>query len=245
MINEFKKIEIEISTTCNRACSYCPNSLFDRGREVNKKFMNKELFEKIVKDLKAINYTGELRFHFYNEPLLDSRLSELVRYSKEMLPGVFVNIFTNGDFLDYEKYIDLVEAGVDKLNITAHSRESSYLKKIYSIINKNYVKKNMIEIEFKSLLILNNRSGYVSLKNPYKGKFCHLSLENLTIGYRGDVLLCCNDYFSKYKFGNIRDCSIDEIWHNTKFQKLRNNISRGIYELTACQKCQKGYQFSK
>src|SRR6185503_14926897 len=52
------KIEIETSTQCNRHCTYCPNSKpgFEHRRTSNA-FMDKGMFEKLLADLKEIDYS--------------------------------------------------------------------------------------------------------------------------------------------------------------------------------------------
>jgi sulfatase maturation enzyme AslB (radical SAM superfamily) len=50
----FIDFDIETITTCNRRCSYCPNSIFERSLPKNEKLMDKELFEKIIDELAEI-----------------------------------------------------------------------------------------------------------------------------------------------------------------------------------------------
>jgi len=44
--------------------------------------------------------------------LLDPDLEERVRYTKEKLPDVFTNIYTNGTYLTPERYERLQAAGL-------------------------------------------------------------------------------------------------------------------------------------
>ena len=50
----FRSVAIEISTSCNRTCYYCPNSL----EETPIDFMAQETFNKIIKQLEAIKFSG-------------------------------------------------------------------------------------------------------------------------------------------------------------------------------------------
>jgi len=102
-------IEVETSTYCNRRCSWCPNSKYKRGQE--KKFINFDLFTKIIADLKKINYQGQLALHNYNEPLLDPNLYKYLNIIKTQLPLVKIIIFTNGDYL-YNGVLKKLKAGV-------------------------------------------------------------------------------------------------------------------------------------
>src|SRR3989344_6373293 len=93
-------VEIETSTYCNRTCSWCPNSTFQRSRAQN--LMPENLFDKIVNDLKGVNYSGQIALHNYNEPLMDPHLFSHIARVKQKLPGAKILILTNGDLLDVE-----------------------------------------------------------------------------------------------------------------------------------------------
>ena len=55
-VDMFDGISIETTTYCNRRCSYCPNSTFDRGEKKNEKLMEVWLFKKIIDELRDIKY---------------------------------------------------------------------------------------------------------------------------------------------------------------------------------------------
>ena len=59
--------------------------------------MPRELFEKIIDDLVAIDYSRTVSFHFYNEPLMDERLPELIGHARKRLPRCVFDLSTNGD----------------------------------------------------------------------------------------------------------------------------------------------------
>ena len=46
--------------------------------------------------------------------------------------------------------------------------------------------------------------------------------ENLYIGVKGNLYLCCHDYYQKYSFGNIKDGSLSTL----PTQKKRNKMLR-------------------
>ena len=71
-----RAMTIEISSACNRTCSWCPNSITPRKKQV---LMEEAVFLKAVQDAKAMGFHGRVTFNLYNEPLLDRRL---VRYDR-------------------------------------------------------------------------------------------------------------------------------------------------------------------
>lgn len=241
MKNLFRVIEIELNTACNRSCPYCPNSLFDKGALNKNKKIKWALFKKIIDELAELEFKGRISPHFYGEPLLNNDLEKFLLYIKKRIPQTTINIFTNGDYLNVTKFNLLKKVGVNKLNITAHSQNKNYLTNIKKIIDTNNKSNNKIEIEFTSLLVYDNRGGVLTLKKETDKKKCFFPSRDLIINYKGDVLLCCNDYFSKYIFGNLQKEKIINIWKNKNFKKIRKNIESGVYELDICKKCKKGF----
>ncbi len=86
-------VNLELSTYCNRKCSYCPMSFFPREQE----FMPMDLLNQILSQLKEIHYAGAIMLNFYNEPLLDSHLADKIRIIREQLPHVWIAFNSNGD----------------------------------------------------------------------------------------------------------------------------------------------------
>lgn len=70
--------------------------------------------------------------------------------------------------------------------------------------------------------IFNNRGGSLDISNVMTHDEDNCNLVNqLTFDYVGDAILCCNDYFSSVKFGNINLKSISEIWNNPEYVKAQ------------------------
>lgn len=113
-------VEIEVSSYCNRVCSFCPNSYLDRRTHRN--YIDDQLFLSILGQLREIDYAGSFRIHRYNEPL-SNRTYALgrIRQIKEHLPKSFVYIHTNGDYLNRSYVDELQTAGVGGMRASAYS----------------------------------------------------------------------------------------------------------------------------
>lgn len=61
--------------------------------------------------------------------------------------------------------------------------------------------------------------------------------QNITIDVDGDVIMCCQDYESKVKFGNVLKQPIKEIMNSPKFKKIREMHKKGIYSMDICKTC--------
>lgn len=118
-----KSIEIGISSYCNRTCCYCPNSIFDR--KSTKNFMSDSIFLNIISQLGEIDYREKIALHRYNEPLADIEYG-LLRTSqvRSILPRAYIQIHSNGDFLDKKLIQRLTAVGVNHLDVTTHAMKN-------------------------------------------------------------------------------------------------------------------------
>ncbi len=235
----FDEVLIETSTACNRKCSYCPNSIYDRGDIKNNKLMDEKLYKHIIDDLALINFKGLIKPFNFNEPLLDKRLPRLIAYTRKKLPKSNIWIATNGDFLTFETYQTLVNAGVSHINITTHMKTmpkhiSDLFEKLKALHDKTKVQ--YITITPTSFV---NRGGLVNIKRTSVIPRCVSAPVGMCINYKGDVFLCCNDYFCKYTFGNVSKSRIIDIWRSPRYVKIRKELNKGIYEYPLCKECMK------
>ncbi|MBI5402026.1 MAG: radical SAM/SPASM domain-containing protein [Ignavibacteriae bacterium] len=230
----FKSVEIETTSICNRKCSYCPNYYIKRPVG----YMEEGLFYKVIDELSEINYSGRLSPHFYGEPLLDKRIPNLISYARKKLPNAFIKLFTNGDLLTYDIFMELLDAGVDIFRIAQHDEETSAA--IRETLGKIGNKLNVERIEYEKFYnndnYLMNRGGLIEVKHDVEMKFCDY-VAGVTIDYKGNVLLCCQDYKAEYSFGNIKDENILEIWNKKNYKSLRDKIKCGIWTLPICRVC--------
>jgi radical SAM protein with 4Fe4S-binding SPASM domain len=54
----------------------------------------------------------------------------------------------------------------------------------------------------------------------------------LHISPQGDVFLCCNDFYMEYKYGNLNDYSIEEVWSSKKRKEVNEKAFNSI-----CKQC--------
>ncbi len=238
----FKVVELETTTACNRACSYCPNSVFDRGQIKRERLMPVDTFQLIVDQLADLGFWGRLSPHFYGEPLLDKRLPELMAYARRRLPYTKLVIFTNGDLLDPERYEALLEAGVDGFLVTQHGQKPppNIVRLRRHRAERTHQRARFDYRVFTPETELSNRAGLVDHDTLETKSDCKLPSENVTIDYQGNVVLCCNDYHSSVTFGNVREQHLADIWKTPRYQRIRKDLKRGHFELEICRKCASG-----
>jgi len=232
-LDMFDAVEIETSTECNRACSNCPNSLFKR----KKGLMEIGLFKKIINELNEIGFCGRFSPHFYNEPLLDKRLPLLINYARSKLPDANICIYTNGDLLNRKLFEELIGAGTNSFFVTQYDKTlSSNLKELVDSLNGKERKKITIRFFDENSEIVFNRGGLLKTKS---NKFfsCSYPSTNLVVNWKGEVVLCCNDFFSRSIFGDLKKEKLMDVWKKEKFKHIRKETKKGIFNLDVCKKC--------
>lgn len=110
-MKQFKKFYIEITSICNLACSFCPPT------ERKAQFIDTEKFKHILDQIKP--HTKHIYFHVKGEPLLHTKIDQLLDISHEK--GLKVNITTNGTLL--HKAIPKIadKPALRQINFSLHS----------------------------------------------------------------------------------------------------------------------------
>ncbi|WP_240418343.1 radical SAM/SPASM domain-containing protein [Paenibacillus periandrae] len=132
-MKKFKKTYIEITSVCNLACTFCPQT----KRQSN--FIKIDAFTKILDEIKP--HTDYIYFHVKGEPLLHPKIDELLDLSHER--GFKVNITTNGTLITKNKHKILPKPALRQMNFSLHSfdgHEGSTNKEAYIMNILDFVK---------------------------------------------------------------------------------------------------------
>ena len=237
----FDSIAIETTTYCNLRCTNCPNSKYARGLLENKKLMDITLFKKIINELAGIKYRGWILLHFYGDPLTDERLPNLVYYIKKTIPKSKIQINTNGFLLTISMYKKFISLGVKQFLITQYGANMPLsIKKIFEYLKTRPRKENKIFYRvLEEDLALSNRGGEIEVKKvaDFERPICIYPNTAVQVDYFGNVILCCNDYHSSIKFGNLKNEKLIDIWSKPAYKKIRKELRKYIFKLPICRKC--------
>ena len=96
---------------------------------------------------------------------------------------------------------DLINAGVMDFAITIHDRNGEKLLANSQPVLKKY--SGYVRINSIHDKPMSNRGGAIEIVLLDKKDTCTDPLELLQLDYKGNVLLCCNDYYRKHSFWNI------------------------------------------
>lgn len=223
----FHTVSLETRTLCNGHCAFCPASVGNDTRPDQS--MPMEVFDKVMSDLAAMNYTGRIAFFVNNEPLLDKRLPQMVAQARKQVPGAYLQVLTNGIKLTSNLGITLLENGLDELQITHYTQDGRLSDRLVEAVRglpEQYaprVRMNLRKVDEK----LYNRGGSAPnaprLNRPIPA-FCSFPFVQLNVVHDGTASLCCQDFHVASPMGNVMDDGVPGVWFGEKFTKARKDL---------------------
>ncbi len=138
-------INVDPSDVCNFQCKFCPTG--DRALMRNTPgrshgLMDFDLFKKIVNDICEFERPIKvLRLYKDGEPLLHPEFPEMVKYAKEKRCAERIDTTTNASLLSPEKNVEMINAGLDRINIS-----------IEGVNSKQYLEFSRCRIDFERLV---------------------------------------------------------------------------------------------
>lgn len=226
--NELKNVNIEVTTKCNRRCSFCPVS-YDTSREEIS--MSTKLFTKIIDELKDIGFDGVIEISLFGEPLMDKRIIKFIKYIK-LNTKIKTIIYTNGDLLTVQLAHKLINSGIGHIIVSQHDATPS--KQIRLLKEYDWGDKILFKAQNATSRVLINRGGTVNVKTLYP---ISCSINAMVIRADGKVCLCCQDYYNEVVFGDVNNESIYDIWNKESYRNIRRELKRGIFRLPICKRC--------
>lgn len=214
---------VDPSDACNFKCKFCPTSDRELMKSVERpwKQMSLEVFKKIADDMAQFDQKVRvLRLYKDGEPLLNKNLVEMISYAKKMGSAEKIDLTTNAALLTGEKGLALVEAGLDRINIS-----------IYGVTNKNYADFSGVKIEFTK--ILENVKTFYEIRGQCE-MLVKVNGDSLTEEEKNLFLDYFGDHTDKIFIESIMSC-----WPNFELRGVQVNGERGIYgqkieELVVC-----------
>lgn len=255
----FNTISIEISSLCNRKCAWCPVAYNERPDE----HMDSIILDSILDDLAGLRYAGRVELYIYNEPTKDmEHLLYVVSHVRHVLPRACIMIATNGDYLRGHAAITrLFNAGLNQLLINCYTKGlidrrrkwvdalPASVHRDLSVYSNTGPRKHVIAIEDKhdphhfgtGVFSLTNRAGNITefspkLSQPVE-RMCVRPFRILNINWKGDALVCCQDYHNEVKIGNVMTHGVEGLWNHPVFTKYRRNLYNKNRGMPLCNVC--------
>lgn len=155
---------LDPSSLCNFKCKFCPSGHKDLIENIGYKrnIMDLELFYKIIDDLKEFNKPIKfLRMNKIGEPFLNKNLEKMINYAQKSGKVEKIDLATNGSLFDRERMKAVIQAGVNRLNIS-----------VEGVNSEQYLKYCGVEFDFEKFvnnikwLYANKKDCEVTIKIP-------------------------------------------------------------------------------
>lgn len=223
-------VSVELSRECNRRCHYCPVSRHPSAQRV----IYPGTLRLVLGRLAEFGWRGRVGVTRYAEPLLVGNLEDLVADVKAALPGSYVFVTTNGDFLDRARHDSLVGAGVDLFDVTQHPPHiSGWRERIDGLKASGHVYE-------RRLTAYNNRGGTLpakALPAVRRFRFGCLDWLDAVVTIDGKVLMCCNDFHGKDVVGDLRTQTFRQVLRDPAVRRAKLALMRKRAPTATCRAC--------
>lgn len=206
---------VDPASACNFQCTFCPTG--DRplieGTERYQGVMKLDLFKKVIDDLAGFEGRIKvLRMYKDGEPFLNKHLAEMVAYAKASGRVPYIDTTTNGSLLEPERVAKVIEAGLDRINIS-----------VDGMTNEQYLKFTKYEFDFdrfvQQVRWLYENKGDCEIVVKIPG-------ELISEAQREEFLQTFGDHCDRIFIENFAPC-----WPNFDVEDRTGiKITKGIYE---------------
>lgn len=259
-------INIETSSACNRSCNYCPNSIYDRKKQV---LMNDDVWMKILSNIRDINFDAQISLNLYNEPLLDPKIIDRIKQVKDDAPTCYVKFNSNGDFINISLLGRLSDAGLNAIYFTLHTpkekpyndqRQLDALEYFFKRLSlpldiAEHVEGHKIRAKIKycdlEIYVMsdnwseygNDRAGTMEfLKRSSRIAPCMRVFRELTISHKGELFPCCQFFpdapqSQSHIIGYLSESNIFDIYTSKLAVKWRRMMFTSNLKPPPCTTC--------
>jgi radical SAM protein with 4Fe4S-binding SPASM domain len=256
---------VQTQSFCNGRCSICPYPTVSKKLPQGR--MEWDLFKKIADEAAAEPLSSTVVFELHNEPLLDERIFNCVKYIKSVNASKRVAVVTNGELLDRFSPEDIVQSNLDSLSVSLNAYSKEMYESINTGLNYEKVMDNISRIlsnpatRKKTTLtfVLTGSLGSYEKISPgtgYQNSLglatvwrrlmnrarhvvgCHVPFYQMSILFNGDVLICSEDWNRTTVLGNVAAQSLKEIWNSEKANENRRLLLKKKFDrLDSCKGC--------
>ncbi len=244
-------VGIETSSYCNRHCQLCPreelpDTRFENGnrKEPIKAFLEDTYVYSLFDQLAEFKFTGRVQMFSLNEPLLDERMPDFLKYAHGL--GLKPRITTNGDPIRRDPtLLDRVAPYCDELSIGIYD---------YDMRKPDWETERNEMVEEWAAQVKPYEDNGLRVRYSLKEKFgriprdrdCGLAInascdrvhEGIYVLYNGEVTHCCKDNQEGTIFGSIKEHSLLELLNSDARRFLHDALARGErWRFATCRDC--------
>ena len=220
-------VHIDVCSYCNFKCSFCfqADTLGKKEKDFPHGMMKMDLFKKTVDDLRDFpDRIKKIKIGNHGEPTMHPDLPKHIKYARDSNVADIIEVFTNGSKLNPKLNRELVDAGLQRINISLEGLSSErYLKVAKAKINWDEFLANI-----KDLYDYSRKNGDLVI---------YVKVVNNASELNGKTVFSLSEDEKKYfykTFGNIADeVYIEKIvpqWAETQEDKQNELEYTGMYD---------------
>jgi radical SAM protein with 4Fe4S-binding SPASM domain len=129
-------IFVDPASICNFQCQFCANGNKELIKKTGRKqgVMDMNIYMKLIDEIALLPIkTKVLRLYKEGEPLMNGNLPAMIQYAKKSGAFESIDLTTNGSLLTKEKSVALIDAGLDRINISVEALSTEKYKSITTV----------------------------------------------------------------------------------------------------------------
>jgi radical SAM protein with 4Fe4S-binding SPASM domain len=172
---------IDPSSRCNLECKFCFQSDPSQRERMGQQVMDMDLFAKVVSDIKMFSQkVKKIHLHGFGEPMLNKNLASMIAALKDGC-AERVAITTNATALTPKLASELIESGLDEMNVSIYAMDNASfesftgrdikVEKIYQNVQNLYhqSRSSNLKIHAKYVGNINTASSTRKFKELFSG----------------------------------------------------------------------------
>ena len=233
-------VSFEINTDCNYRCPFCAQAHRPRASQ----HATTEAFDRVVAELRYLDFAGTLSLSVNNEPFLHPELVAFCRRATQALPRATICLATNGSLVTHdhlEAFASMLRPPV--ITINDYTPDHAILRRARAWLTDPRFASLPVTLQPRSRdEVLSNRAGNIPGAPPPRRterlSVCLWPFTTLWIGPNLECFQCCSDYERTTVVGDLSRQGLMEIWHAQPLRQIREAMlapDRGRIPL--CAKC--------
>lgn len=134
-------VQLQTISSCNGRCVMCPYTVVYKN--INHGIMSRSLYEKIIDECASFE-VKEFKPFLMNEPLMDSRLADMISYARNKLPNAKIGFSSNGQLMQGDMIQRIVYSGVDEVWFNFSGNTENTYNKVMKGLDYKHVRSNII-----------------------------------------------------------------------------------------------------
>jgi len=211
-----RSIELCVTTSCNRACSFCPHAWGFKTEDTREKFVSMDVVDRFIEI--TSEYKNQVTLCGMGEPTLHPQIKEILN-----------------KFQDVDYKVILVTNGYKLEEVVPHLGNIRPRVSLYEPMELPDIDMDVINYyEEGENVNFNQRSYSEGIKKP-----CYLPSYKMVVDTTGGILPCDNNWQEIEYLANIFDYDLETVWLD-KFNPFRTNCSKDRSLNNYCRNCDAG-----